>query len=465
MKNKIIFYLLFLVLLSACEKDENEISVDSQPEFTSVSDELSSLPGRNVSFKASINDPAGIKSVNLNYEPWFLDKTIIKDSLPQTYNLDYTFKIPEGEIVNSEHVVTLTSTNSGGVSTSQDVTVTLNLDVENPVISIEQPIDGATVIIGDGDEIEFNITISDNEALSEFKIESDEFIDIVEISGSSYTYEKSLNIVATGAYSFTATATDETGNTNSISFTVNVFDELKFDKMYMTEVTSETQLTSDAFGIPAIMDGNSIEEEQGFVFTGRYYAAEPNTALRFIPQKTSFEPYTFGADPDEEGSLINGTSSEVNPLILPEKGYYEIKIDLRDFTYNFTSYTPTDDTYDFVQIIATGLRVDGESTCVVDADDSFRCFHFTSGKALMQDPDNPYRFYANIEIFDEPDSEGANGMIMNSNKEGWGPFWRFDENKAVPQGGSTLVFLEEFFGTYQFVFDTHLNTVMITPIN
>ena len=112
------------------------------------------------------------------------------------------------------------------------------------------------------------------------------------------------------------------------------------------------------------------------------------------------------------------------------------------------------------------MRVNGESTCNVDADDSFRCFHFSSGKALIQDEDNPYRFYATVEIFDEPDSEGANGMIMNSNKEGWAPFWRFDENKAVPQGGSTLTFSEESLdGTYQFIFDTHLNTVMITPTN
>lgn len=464
MKNRILLFVFSLILISSCDKDD-ELTVDSQPEFTMIEESVSSLPGREFSLKATINDPAGIESINLNYEPWFLDKTIIKDSLPSTYNLDYRFKVPTDAVENSQHVISITSTNVGGKSASMDVTVTLDLDVEAPQIAVEEPVDGSTVLIGDGDEIEFNVTVSDNESLSEFRIESDGFNDVIEISGNSYTYQNSLNIESTGVYIFTATATDAAGNTSSTNFTVNVFDELKFDKMFMTEVTSEAELTSDVFGIPAIMDESSEEGEQGFVFTGRYYAAEANTELRFIPQKTSFEPYSFGADPDEEGSLINGTSPEINPLVLPNKGYYEVKIDLRDFTYEITPYTPTDDTYDFVQIIATGVRVEGESTCVVDADDSFRCFHFTSGKALTQDTDNPYRFFATIVILDEPDSEGANGMIMNSNKEGWGPFWRFDDNKAVPQGGSTLLFPEETFGTHQFIFDTHLNIVIITPIN
>ncbi|MFC6859920.1 hypothetical protein [Zunongwangia atlantica] len=467
MKNKILLGVILLILAVGCDTDDdNNMRVDSQPEFTMAETTISSLPGMDLSLKATINDPAGIKTVNIKYEPWDLDKTIIKDSLPNSYNLDYTFKVPERATENSEHIISVTSTNIGGISTTTDFTVTLDLDVEAPQISIEEPMDGATVLLGDGDEIEFNITVTDNESLSEFRIESNDFNDILEISGSSFTYENSLNIESTGAYSFNAIVTDMAGNSNSTSFTVNVFDELKFEKMYMTEVTSDTQLTSDVFGVPAIMNGSSTEEEQGFVFSGRYYAAEANTEIRFIPQKASFEPYTFGADPNEEGSLVNGTSSEVDPLVLPSKGYYELKIDLRDFTYSITPYTPTDETFDFVQIIATGMRVNGENTCNADADDSFRCFHFSSGKALIQDEDNLYRFYATVEIFDEPDSEGANGMIMNSNKEGWAPFWRFDENKAVPQGGSTLTFSEESLdGTYQFIFDTHLNTVMITPTN
>lgn len=471
MKTKFLTFLIAcLLILIGCSKDNNErTNINSEPEFISINDNISSLPGKNFNLSATLEDPAGIKFINLKYDPWFLDKTIEKDSLPQTYILNYNFKVPSDAEMNSEHLITINSTNSGGKSTSKQVKVTLDLDVTNPTISIIRPANGATVLISDGDEINFDISVSDNKELAEFKIESNILNETKSITGESFDYIKNLNVDNTGTYVFTITVKDATGNTTSQDITVNVLDELKFDKMYITEVTDPVALTSDVFGIPALAEASSDEAQLGYVFTARYYAEFPNTEVRFIPQKTAFQPYTFGADPEHSGKLINGSGPDVNPIILPEIGYYEVTVNLDDFTYTVTPYTPTDDTYDFIQLIATGVKVNGESTCVVNSDGSFRCFHFTSGKELDQDPENPYRFTATVELFDEPDSEGNNGFILNSNTAGWGPFWRFDDasdpDMTVPGGGQNFIFTEEDFGTYNFVFDTHLNRVSITPIN
>ncbi len=457
------FSFLFLI---GCSKDDNvgSSNINSEPEFMEVDQEISSLPGRQFTINATISDPAGIEFVNLKYEPWNLDKTIEKDSLPTTYNLRYAFQVPAEAQENSEHIIKVTSTNIGGKSTNIDVKVTLDLDNVKPGINLNRPANGATVLINDGNEIDFEITVTDEE-LAQFKIESELLNEIIEISGMTYTYSNSLNVEETGTYTFTVSTTDATGNVNTQQITVNVLDELKFDKMYITNVVDASKLTDDIFGVPALAEASKVEGEVGYVFTARYYADEPNTELRFVPQKSSFEPYTLGADPEEDGKLINGSSPDVNPIVLPDKGYYEITMDLKDMSYVVTSYTPTDDTYDFVQIIGTGVEVEGESTCVSNIDGSNTCWHFKSGKELTQDSENPYRFSGTVKLFDEPSNDGDNGFILNANPDGWGPFWRFDDDNAVPGGGVNFTFTEEEFGTYKFVLDTHLNRLTITPIN
>ncbi|MDX1699049.1 MAG: hypothetical protein R3250_00455 [Melioribacteraceae bacterium] len=467
MKKRILLFVFSIILIASCEKDD-EITVDSQPEFTMIEESISSLPGRNFSIKATINDPAGVESINLKYEPWFLDKTIIvKDSTPSTYNLDYSFQVPTAAEENSQHTIVITSTNVGGVSTSKDVSVTLDLDDEAPQIIVEKPENGSTVLIGEGDEIDFNITVSDNEQLSGFLIEGGSFSETLEISGTSYQYQNSLNIDETGSYSFNITVTDEAGNQQTESFTVNVLDELKFDKMYFTDVSTSEALSTDVFGVPALTEAIREEGEEGYVFTARYYSESSNSEIRFIPQKGSFEPYTFGASLEIEGMLTNGSSSNVNPIILPEKGYYEIKIDLRDLSYSVSSYTPSEDTFPLVQVIGTGIEINGETTCTSNVDGANLCWNFASGKQLIQDPENPYRFSATMKLYDETTNDGSNGFILNANTSGWGPFWRFDNgedpNNAVLNGGTNFVFGPEAYGTYKFVFDTHLNRVSLTP--
>lgn len=469
MKKQVLFFVflisLTLVVIQGCEDDDTAIDVNSTPEFTSLMDKVSSLPGEDFVFEATVTDPAGIRTVNMKYAPWFLDKTIVKEDLPVTYNLKYNFKVPDDAEPGSTHTIPLTVTNAGDKSFVQEVVITLDKDVTPPEIAIQQPIDGVTALLGDGNEIVFDITVTDNEALAEFKIESDLLTETIPISGISYTYTNQLDVAVAGNYNFIFTATDAEGNTQVNERSVNVVEELIFNEMFITDATNNSMLVSDLFGIPYTTTASEAAGEDGYVFTAKYYAAAANAEVRFIPQGSSFSPFAFGADPDAPGTLKLGSDETVSPIIIPEVGYYEIAIDLRNLSYTVTQYTPGDDAFDQVYIIGRGVITDGTNTCTNNADGSTQCWNFRSGKPFVSDPVNSYLWTLDVTLEDQPNDEGENGFILNANPSGWSPFWRFDDRDSptatVPGGGVEFVYAPSAFGEYTITFDTHLNRFVV----
>ncbi|WP_139959572.1 hypothetical protein [Flavicella sediminum] len=458
----LIFLTVFAITIGCSDNDS--VKVDSSPDFQSWVDEISSLPGQTFIFEGIVSDPAGIKSVNLKYDPWSLDKTILKDSFPETYELAYKFKIPEYAEENSSHTVTVTVTNAGGKKEIKNVVITLDQDVVNPVIQIAKPINGATVLIGNGFEVNLDVTVSDAE-LDEFKIESTLLNESIAITGTSYNYTKALDISDSGSYSFVISVTDVSGNVETETVTVNVLNDLLFDAMYITSLTDNEALNSDLFGHPYVSVPSKVAGEDGNVFTARYYSPSVNTEVRFLPQKGSFQPYTFGANPNVPGELVLGTGADVDPIILPEVGYYEVTMDLRDQSYMVTPYTPTDTPYDQVYILGRGVFVGDTSVCVNNTDDSTQCWHFKSGKPFVKDANNLFLWTLDVTVDDQPDDAGANGFILNANAAGWAPFWRVDNAEApeatVPGGGANYIFPDSALGKdYTIIFDTHLNRLV-----
>lgn len=454
-----------IFILLGCS-DDDSVNVDSMPEFQSLVEEVSSLPGEIFLFEGIISDPAGIKSVNFKYEPWFLDKTIVKDSLPDTYVISYKFKVPDDAEEFSVHTIPVTITNAGDVATTKNVVITLDKDISAPVITINSPTAGATILINDGNEVQLDVDLSDRE-LAEFSIESGVLNETISISGGAYNYENSLDISESGDYTFTFTAIDVTGNESTASVTVNVVSDLQFNAMYLTDETSEAALNQDIFGIPFYTTASELSGEDGYVFTGRYYSTAANSEVRFIPQKTSFEPFTFGADPNDPGKLVLGQDASVDPIIIPGTGYYEVTMDIRDLSYTVTPYQPSDAAYDQVYILGRGIYTNATtSTCTNNNDGSTQCWHFNSGKPFTQDPSNPYLWTIDVTLQDQPNDAGANGFILNANPSGWAPFWRVDvaggePSRTVPGGGNNYVFDDsDLNNDYTFIFDTHLNRII-----
>ncbi|WP_299664617.1 hypothetical protein [uncultured Polaribacter sp.] len=462
-KTKLLLFIGAIAIMVSCN-DDDSLSVDSIPEFQSVDVVISSLPGELFTFKGVVSDPAGIKSVNISYEPWFLNKKIVKDSLPETYEISYSFRVPEDAVDNSIHTIPIAVSNAGDKTTTQNIVITLDKDIENPSIQIAQPVDGSTVLIGSGIEVNLEITVTDKE-LAEFKIESDVLNETIAVSGATYTYTKALDIADPKSYHFVITSTDVSGNSATKTVVVNVLNQLSFDVMYMTDVKDASLLSSDLFGIPFTTSASTASTEDGFVFTAKYYSPQVNSEVRFLAQKGSFSPYTFGADSTTSGGLVLSNSANVNPIVLPQKGYYEIQMDLRDSSYTITPYTPSDTTFDQVYIIGTGVYIDDTiSTCTNNSTGGITCWNFASGKPFVKNANNDYLWSIDVTLKEEPNNSGDNGFILNANAAGWSPFWRLDDGTeptaTVPNGGVNYIFPDSALGKdYTFKFDTHLNRI------
>lgn len=463
-KTKLLYLICLVVGLISC--DDDSVRVDSTPEFQTLIQEISTLPGEVFLFEGLVTDPAGIKSVNFKYDAWFLDKTITKDSLPETYSISYKFKVPANAEPFSVHTIPVTITNAGNVITTRNVVVTLDKDIAAPIITINSPVNGATVLIGSGDEINLSVALSDR-ALSKISIASSILTETLDISGTAYNYSKTFNISQPGNYTFTITAIDATGNESVATVTISVVADLQFNTMFLTDETTDSALNQDIFGIPFTTSRSQASGETGYVFTGRYYSKAANSEVRFIPQQGSFGPFAFGADPAVPGKLVLGQDVTVTPIILPSVGYYEVSMDIRDFTYKVTPYTPSDATFDQVYILGRGIFVNATvSTCVNNNDGSTLCWHFNSGKPFTKNSNNPYLWTIDVTLKDQPNDAGVNGFILNANPSTWAPFWRVDVNggdpsRTIPGGGNNYVFPDSALDKdYTFTFDTHLNRII-----
>lgn len=451
--------LLLTVVLVSCQDDDLP-QVDSAPSFTNVSEEISSLPGQTFVMQATITDPAGIRSISLEYAPWFLDRTIHRDSISDTYELNYSFLVPNEAVEGTTHTIVLTAENVGGVFTTQEVTVTLNADIQSPTITVNSPADGATVLIGDGDEILFDIDVADNQQLNELLIESDVYTEVVSLSGSSDSYINSIDIDTPGVYTFSFTATDMAGNTTTVTSSVNVVAELSFLNMYLADTDNVSDFTAALAGYPYATVPSAVAGEEGLVFSIRYYAETANTGVRFVAQNTGFGPYAFGSNGTNDGQLVIGSDATVDPIVLPSVGYYDITMSLVDLTYTVTALgdvgTPNISGFTGLYATGTGMVIDGQA---IDA------YNPAASAPLAVDPNNPYRYSATIEF------SAANGsFIFVGNQANWNVFWRMNNSAIestsgiVPQGGIECGFATQYTGSYELTVDLYLNTLRITQL-
>ncbi|MEM7109928.1 MAG: hypothetical protein AAF519_17005 [Bacteroidota bacterium] len=443
-----------LLLLVGCGEEDFDFPA-SQP-LVNGSTALSTLPGGTLTVNARITDPVGLQTVDLTYQAWDLAQSEALSNGETAYDYSSAVAVPANAVAGSTHSLILSTTNVNGVMTEFPITVTLDQDVTAPTLADNTPV-GVT-FLGDGDDVTLEIAVEDDMELATFTITGTNFSEKIDIGSNKYTYTQSLNIQKEGVYDFTIEVTDVAGNTSSTLVSIPAFEP--FESMFLADVDSDAELVSDVMGVPLLANGFAQADSVGKVFQVNYYNSVENTAVRFVSSKETFGALTLGAD--GEGNLLAASSAAVSPLVLGEVGYYQIAIDTRNLTYTVESYIPDDPTFDLIIFMGTGVTVDGSSTCESNADGSEACWWFGSGKELTVDPSNPYRFSGTVELFDfDPVGDGNNGFILGANLSGWSPFWRFDDgtdpNLAVPNGGASFVFDETKYGTYQAVFDTHLN--------
>lgn len=157
-----------------------------------------------------------------------------------------------------------------------------------------------------------NVAVSDNKSLKKLVIDIPGINkhDEVTLSGTEYEYSEEYTFPSEDAdYEMSIKVYDSMDNMTEQKSTIIVSDLVDFEKMYLADVNSAAELTSDVYGVPMLVD--HVGE---FQYRARYYNQKPGTGIRFIPQKTDFVPLCFGVD--EKTGLLTRKASEAKPIIL-----------------------------------------------------------------------------------------------------------------------------------------------------
>jgi hypothetical protein len=455
-------WLVLLVMLSVtlpgCDKSDSILSSNG-PVLKLSSTELHWVANKALYVQGGVTaTDVGLKSIRIKIDDWFLDKTIsFDDSIVKSYALNYKFLVPSDADVSKTYVITVTVTDRAGKTAESTVNVSLDGDFTNPVMNIAPDATLTLVVAPKTETFKASFTVSDNKELSYLLIKSGEPLNIsdsIPLTGTSATVVKDYTLPNTlTSYTFNYTLVDKAGNKVTSSTILTISEMPDFDKMYLADVKTATELNSDLFGVPMV-----IEHTAAYTYTADYYSPAANTEVRFIPQKTDFQPNCFGLDPNDNTTIID--DPDASPIVLPEVGYYKIIINIKTGTYSYTKYTPTDVTpnsmtYD-LSGTATPVQIGLIGTGFADHTD--QNWSPSTAILLTQSTQNPYQYSVDVTL-----SGDVQFIIGPKHPWNWwpDPFWRFDSKtnpeKTIKGGGDNVDLTVATPTKYTFIFDSHLN--------
>jgi len=465
-------------IMVSCSDDDDFKDVDGQaPVITLTTDHVQTEPGREFTISGNVKDADGIKSIHLKNSDMLLDKTInllelYSDSLIYEYKLAYKYKAMSTWTDDDSFPVEITVEDVGGRTTKTQFTVSADGDFTSPVFTIA-PASELTVLV-QNPKLTIGFTAKDNKKLDYVLIECPalNLEDKIDAEGQSELVVKKKYDVPGNKQSclLTVTVVDKFGFEVKSESVVNVDEMPDFEKMYLADVTSTKDLTSDVYGVPMLIDHTGQYE-----YTAHYYNQKAGTTVRFIPQMTDFEPICFGVDPDDSNAIINSPEDALG-IQLDEVAYYEIKFNIVTGTYSVKTYEPTTEkmtldgstTIDFgdgsgeqpAQICLAGAGMPGYGNWTTNQNnDAF---------ILSQDANNKYFLYGELDLVAGDEIEYT---ISQTHWWGWWPepYWRFDgsefNEKNVKNGGDNMKKMTiPATGKYRVEFDYHLLRSRIIPV-
>lgn len=463
---------------TSCSDDDNFSDVDGKaPTIALETDHIQTEAGRQFTIAGQVKDADGIRSIRLQNSDMLLDKTInllelYGDSLIYDYKLAYKYTSKKDWTDSSSFPVNITVEDIGGRTTSATLTVSADGDFTNPEFSVAPS--GELTVLVQNPKLTLGFTVTDNKRLDYIQVECPALgiNDRIDAAGQAELQVKKVYEVPGEKQSclLTVTAYDKFNNKVMAQSTVNVDEMPDFEKMYLADVESAKDLTSDVYGVPMVIDHTGPYE-----YTAHYYNQKAGTKVRFIPQMTDFEPICFGVDPSDNGVLINDASSALG-IELNEVAYYEIKLNIVTGAYSVKTYEPTTEkmtldgstTIDFgdgsgaqpAQICLAGGGLPGTPSWTTNQNnDAF---------ILNQDAANKYLLYRECEL-----EAGTEIEYTISQTHWWGwwpePYWRFDgsefNEKNVKNGGDNMKKSKvPATGKYRIEFDYHLLRSRIIPV-
>ena len=454
---------MFGFTLQSCSDDDDFSAVDNEQPQITLTDHLQVEIGSKFTISGNIKDADGIRSINIKCEEMYLDKTIdlveiYGDSLIYDYELNYSYDAPDEWTEDMQMNVDITVKDVVGNVSSTTLLVTPDGDYTAPAFTASFPSE-ITVQLTDP-VLKLSYTATDNKGLKYVKVEIPEMsIEDSIPTGDVKEYALSREYQLPGeahSYAMTVTLGDQFDNTSVFNSTVTV--SADFPKMYLSDVTDESQLNTDLFGVPMLID-----HPEEFVFEAHYYNYEPGREIWFIPQKTGFDPVRFGLDPST-GKITNDPD-KAQAIVLDEVAYYEINFNTQTGEYSCATYEPEDDYFPQGQIFnENGIDQPYELSLAGAGLPGVGNWSTSDPYLLTLDANNPYHFYAEMDLTAGTEVEFT---ITPKSASGWWPepYWRFENGEKdsgeneynTKNGGNNMTKVTvPTTGKYRFDFDTHL---------
>jgi hypothetical protein len=194
-----------------------------------------------------------------------------------------------------------------------------------------------------------------------------------------------------------------------------------------------------------------------YTYEALYYCSVANTKIRFIPQKTDFQPNCFGLAADGV-TIVNDTAS--TPIVLTGVGYYQIDFNIKTGEISMQTYTPTDVTPNDMTYDLGGTATPVQIGLIGSGFTEYPNQSWSPAYAILltQDSNNKYLYYKTVKV-------NGNLQFIIGPQHPWNwwpdPYWRFDSASepeyTIKGGGNNINMTIPSETTYTFYFDSHLN--------
>lgn len=496
MKKNLYFLMIccFLSMMATgCSDDDSAITPGALPVITLDTENIISETGSEFSILGTLTDKEGLSSVTLKCPPLLLNQTIdlvkLYGSPQKEYRLDFPYSTRADEM-DTDFTIVVIANDMEGQSVSAEVKLHLDIvDIIKPTIEFTSDVE--STIDADA-QYTFGFSVKDEIAIDYIDINIPGIMENkhIDVGGkANYGFSETISFPnETKDYSVTVTAVDMSGNSATENCTLKVKEIYveDYQKMYLADVKTKEELTSDVFGVPML-----IERTGKYQYKAKYYCSKANTEIYFLPQKNDFEPHCYGVDPDDASLLIDGAAI-AKPIVLEQSGvYYEITLDIKARTYSLSTYT-VDKAIDPVPHEYDSVNLDHWN----DGGSWLREFWFgymTSSpqnvEKFTQDTNNPHLYYLEQPLSLEEGQE-MNFIFHNYHADGWWNYcsWRVDNatepeifeyyyseqdkthynpqwaiKKDVPDIWARPTVQKA--GNYKLIFDAHLGRAKLIPAN
>lgn len=435
-----------LVLSTACSDDNKWGTVDNAvPDFKITTEHIRTDYGQDMHFRGTITDADGIAYITLKCDALDIDKTIdiidIYGEPKTSYDLDYAVRVRD-HVTGDGFNVAVTVTDVAGNKTEKEYYVTLDGDFSAPVF-ITAPDNEVTVLFKANPSFNLSFVVRDNREIGyvEVDVEGVDGFPITIQGDGKNTLEFSRKLTlptAMADYNVTITAADVPAQEGEVRTTVvksvvTVGELPDWDNLYLADVAEASQLNSDVFGVPMVMDHVAKN-----TYRVRYYNEKAGTEICFLPQKTDFGPICFGPDADDPTKLGDDPES-VGRITLDKAGvYYLIEVNTMERTVKMETYTPAEAINPIMHMKYGNNQLDtwwGNGS----GDEWWQEWYFgpASGPGdvtrMEQDPNNPNIFYIkdwNVTSETFRDESNMKFIFHNWHSHGWWNFqaWRVDNS-------------------------------------